>query len=395
MPTTSCVAFLRATAACALLALAAGCSTVDLTSDKIDYQSAPAPRTLEIPPDLSQLPRDDRFAVPDRGGVAAPVTASATASAAATAAGRSQPRPGMTVVAPAAPNARIERDGTQRWLVVDVAPERAFTVVKEFLPTIGLQVEREDASVGIVETAWAENRANLPQSLIRGLLGRFLGQVYSTGEMDKFRFRVERTAGNTSEVFVSHRGMIEVFTSQAQDSTRWQPRPSDPELEAELLQRLALQFAPAQAPAGTATAAPATRAAAGGAAATAPELARLLPADGSSPARVSVNEPFDRAWRRVGLALDRGGFTVEDRDRARGVYFVRYLDPEIEQRQRDSQGFLSKLLGRDAKVEAQQFRVLVAAAGEQTVVTVQDRDGKPDASPTAAKILAQITDQLR
>jgi outer membrane protein assembly factor BamC len=302
----------------------------------------------------------------------------------------------MTVVAPAAPNARIERDGTQRWLVVDVPPERAFTVVKEFLPTIGLQVEREDAAVGIVETAWAENRANLPQSLIRGLLGRFLGQVYSTGEMDKFRFRVERTAGNTSEVFISHRGMIEVFTSQAQDSTRWQPRPSDPELEAELLQRLALQFGPAQAPAGTATAAAAAgAAAAGGAPATAPELARLLPADGSNPARVSVNEPFDRAWRRVGLALDRGGFTVEDRDRARGVYFVRYLDPEIEQRQRDSQGFLSKLFGRDAKVEAQQFRVLVAAAGERTVVTVQDRDGKPDASPTAAKILAQITDQLR
>jgi outer membrane protein assembly factor BamC len=138
--------------------------------------------------------------------------------------------------------------------------------------------------------------------------------------------------------------------------------------------------------------------AAPGAAATAvaqPEVSRLQPADGSNPARVTINEPFDRAWRRVGLALDRGGFTVEDRDRTRGVYFVRYIDPEVEQKQRDSQGWLSKLFGRDVKIDAQQFRVLVAAAGERTVVTVQDRDGKPDTSATSGKILAQINEQLR
>jgi outer membrane protein assembly factor BamC len=386
MSMKSCAALARAVAAIALAGLVAGCSTVNLTSDKIEYQSAPAPRTLEVPPDLSQLPRDDRFVVPDRAGA----TTSATASAAAAAASRGQPRGGTVLaVAPVVPNARIEREGTQRWLVVDVPPEQAYNVVKEFLPTIGLQIEREDARVGVVETAWAENRASLPQSLLRGLLGRFLGQVYSTGEMDKFRFRVERTAANTSEIFVSHRGMVEVFTSQAQDTTKWQPRPSDPELEVELLQRLAQRFAPVPAQA--------TAAAAGGAVplATVADIARLLPADASNPARVSINEPFDRAWRRVGLALDRGGFTVEDRDRARGLYFVRYLDPEIEQRQRDNQGFLSKMFGRDAKVEAQQFRVLVAATGERTVVTVQDRDGKPDASPTSGKILAQINDQLR
>lgn len=382
----------RAAAVFAFAGMLAGCSTVNLSPDRIEYQSAPAPRTLEIPPDLSQLPANDRFAVPERGGASASATASATATAAAS---RAQPRGGTVLsVAPTVPNARIEREGTQRWLVVDVPPEQAFGVVREFLPTVGLQIEREDAQVGVVETAWAENRAGLPQSLIRGLLGRFLGQVYSTGEMDKFRFRVERTAANTSEIFISHRGMVEVFTSQAQDSTKWQPRPSDPELEAELLQRLAQRFVPAQ---GQATAVAAGAAGAGAAVPvkTVPEVARLLPADASNPARVSIDEPFDRAWRRVGLALDRGGFTVEDRDRARGLYFVRYLDPEVEQKQRDRQGFLSKMFGGDAKVEAQQFRVLVAAAGERTVVTVQDREGKPDASPTSNKILAQINDQLR
>ncbi len=379
--------FSGALAALATAVLVAGCSSIGLGTDKIEYSSAAPPRTLEVPPDLSQLPRDDRFAVPERAG---PVTASATMAAAAS---RPQQSPGgLATVAPAVPTARIERAGTQRWLVVDVPPEQAFAVVRGFLPSIGLAIEREDPKLGVVETVWAENRAKLPQDIIRSTIGRVLDQVFSTGEQDKFRFRVERTAANTSEIFVSHRGMIEVYTSSAQDRTMWQPRPSDPELEAELLQRLALRFAPAAQPQAvtTASAAPTTAAVAAP-----PEIARLLPADASNPARVSIDEPFDRAWRRVGLALDRGGFTVEDRDRAKGMYFVRYLDPEVEQKQREQQGFFSKLFGREYKVEAQQFRVQVAATGERTVVTVQDRDGKPDASPTAGKILAQINQQLR
>jgi outer membrane protein assembly factor BamC len=361
--------------------LAAGCSTKDLRGDKIEYQSAAPPRTLEVPPDLSQLPRDDRFGVPENRG---PVTASAAAAS------RAQARPADAAVAPNFPNARIERDGSQRWLAVETTPEQAFAVVVEYLPSIGLAIERQDPKLGIVETAWAENRAKLPQDIIRRTLGRLIDQVYSTGEQDKFRVRIERTASNTSEIFVSHRGMIEVFTSQAQDSTKWQPRPSDPELEAEILQMLAQRFAaPARAQ---------TAAAGAGPVAVAPvqrEISRLVPADGAAPARVVIEEPFDRAWRRVGLALDRGGFTVEDRDRAKGVYFVRYVDPVAEQKQRDSQGFLSKLFGRDAKIEAQQFRVQVAAEGTRTVVTVQDRDGKGDGGATSNKILAQVNDQLR
>ncbi len=266
-------------------------------------------------------------------------------------------------------------------------------MVREFLPTLGLAIAREDAKVGIIETAWAENRAKLPQDIIRRTLGRVLDNVYSTGEQDKYRVRIERAANNTSEIFVSHRGMIEVFTSSANDRTMWQPRPSDPEMEAELLQRLALRFSPAEQSAASAGAAAAPSAAvATGAAA---EVSRLLPADATKPARVQIDEPFDRAWRRVGLALDRGGFTVEDRDRTRGLYFVRYLDPEYEQKQRDKQGFFSRLFGADAKIEAQQFRVFVATAGERAEVTVQDRDGKPDTSATGAKILGQINQQLK
>ncbi|MFN9805514.1 MAG: outer membrane protein assembly factor BamC [Betaproteobacteria bacterium] len=374
-----------------------GCSSLGISSDKVDYRSVQAQRPLELPPDLAPLPGNDRFTVP---GV---TTASATQQATVA---RPQAAGSAAVVAPGNTVAQIERAGNQRWLAVNVPPEQAYAVVREFWPSVGLQLERDDPALGIVETVWAENRAKLPQDIIRRTLGRVFDSAYSTGEQDKFRTRIERTAKNTSEIFISHRGMIEVYTSTAKDQTRWQPRPADSELEAEMMQRLMLRFAPAAATttASTPAAAPAATAAGAKPASTAAvtaagaQLVRMVPGADGRLARLEVDEPFDRAWRRVGLGLDRGGFTVEDRDRTNGVYFVRYLDPEYEAKQREKQGIFSKMLGLDSKVEAQQFRVQVGAAaagGSGSTVTVLTKEGKPELSGTSDKILRQLNDQMR
>jgi outer membrane protein assembly factor BamC len=411
-----------------LAACAAGCTwTGNTLNSKIDYQSARTRATpLEVPPDLSQLPRDERFAVPERPTT---VTASGTAAAQGRPASAAGAPAVVTsaAVAPSAPLARIERDGTQRWLAVNMPPEAAWPILIEFWPSVGLAVEKSDPKTGVMETVWAENRAKVQQDVIRQTLGRVLGSVYSTGEQDKYRARVERTPKDTTEIFISHRGMQEVFTSSAQDRTAWQPRPPDPEMEAEMLQRLLLRFdgnakgpTTAAAPAGAAAARPAaaTTAATGAAAtasgasgaataavagATAPGAAVAKPvetafivkgADGRSE-RLDIDDPFDRAWRRVGLALDRGGFTVEDRDRAKGVYFVRYLDPDYETKQREQQGIFAKILRTDKPVQAPQYRVQLASAGDAgTKVTVWTADGKPEISTTGDRILALLRDQL-
>ena len=403
---------LRLPALAAVLAgVLAGCTwTGSVLSGKVDYQAART-RTapLDVPPDLSQLPRDERFTVPERPQT---VTASGAATARpgspmGTAAG-----PVAAAVAPSAVVAKIERQGTHRWLAVNMPPEKAWPILLEFWPSVGLAVEKSDAAAGVMETVWAENKAKLPQDIIRKTLGRFLGSVYETGEQDKYRTRLERTTKDTSEIFISHRAMIEVFTSSAQDRTAWQPKAADPEMEAEMLQRLLVRFdssaaktaaaAPSgAAPASTGASAAATTAGAAaattaGAAAPAPELTRITrSADGRSE-RLDIDDPFDRAWRRIGLALDRGGFTVEDRDRAKGTYFVRYLDPDYEARKKEEQGFLTKILGRDKPVPAPQYRVQVTAAGEaRSVVQVFDKDGKPERSPAGDRILALLADQLR
>jgi len=388
----------------AAAALAAGCSAIGLSSDKIDYRSGEPQKTkpLDVPPDLTPLPANDRYALPN---VASAAQTPARGDAGSAAAGA----PLAASVAPSLPNAHVERAGSQRYLAVDVAPEQAYKVVKEFWPSVGLAIERDDPAAGIVETAWAENRAKLPQDIIRRTIGRVIDALYSTGEQDRFRTRVERTDNNTSEIYISHRGMVEVYTSTDKDRTMWQPRPADPELEAEMLQRLLLRFAPAAAPVTTtaaagAAAAPAAAAAVGTAATTTtaagankepPRNVHFVKNAAGRTEKLEISEPFDRAWRRIGLGLDRGGFTVEDRDRAKGIYFVRFLDPEYDAKQREKQGLFGRIFGLDYKVDPPRFRVLVATISDHSEVTVLDKDGAPETGPTGDKILALLSEQLR
>jgi len=334
---------------------------------------------LDVPPDLSPLSRDDRYAVPDQAN-----TASALRSAAGGVSASSS-------VAPRAAKARLVRDGAQRWLAVDLPPEKAYEVVRDFWGTIGMKLELEEPSLGIQETAWQEKHARAPTGLIQRTLNMFLETLVSTGEQDKYRVRIERTPNDTSEIFVTHRGLEEVYTNSDKTTSTWQPRARDPELEAEVLQRLLVRFDTGSA--GTPVASDARNASIKKEAVTTlPSVSRVV--QEGALAHLVVEEPFDRAWRRVGLALDRGGFTVEDRDRAKGIYFVRYLDPEEQKRQKDSRGFLARIFDSDPKLEALQYRVALLTQGDSTSVQVQDKEGKPAAGPSGDRILKQLDEQM-
>ena len=112
---------------------------------------------------------------------------------------------------------------------------------------------------------------------------------------------------------------------------------------------------------------------------------------------LEVEESFDRAWRRVGLALDRVGFTVVDRDRSRGLYFVRYVDPEVDNEKQED-GFFAKLNPfKDSSSSKQkiQYRIFIKDAGNQSTVQVLTPEGGVDRSETSSKILNLLYDQLK
>jgi len=380
-------AFVLATAAAL-----AGCGTANeiLEGRKVDYKSAGSLPSLEIPPDLTTPTRDNRYIVPDTGKGAATLSGYEAERAQTAKLGGT----GTTAVLPRVDRMRIERAGMQRWLVVQDSPERLWPLVKDFWRENGFLLNVELPEAGVMETDWAENRAKLPQDFVRNALGKLLDQIYSTSERDRFRTRMERAADGGTEIYVSHRGMIEVYTERGQTptspgSTIWQPRASDPELEAEFLRRLMLRLGAQEERAKQMVAV------------AAPQEARAAIRKGVDGAeRLAVFEPFDRAWRRVGLALDRVGFTVEDRDRQKGFYFVRYADPEQEMAKKDQEkeGLLGRLAfwrSADPAVKAIQYRVQVKAVGEGAEVEVLNREGAGDGSVSTRRILALLHDQLK
>jgi outer membrane protein assembly factor BamC len=361
----------------ALVLTVAGCSAVEnfVGGDKVDYRTAAAKRVpLDVPPDLSQLARDSRYQT--QGGAV---------SAAAFQAGASAVR--VAAAAPAiAPQSlggvRVEREGNQRWLSTPLAPEQLWPQLQAFWKENGFNLVLDEAGAGVMETDWAENRAKLPDDLIRRTLGRLVDSLYSTSERDKYRTRLERSATGT-EIYISHRGLIEVYTGQRSESTVWQPRPTDPELEATFLARLMLKLGLKEDQAKAAIAQDSPTA----------QRARLL--DGRPAATLEIDDGFDRAWRRVGLALDRSGFTVEDRDRAQGLYFVRYVDPALAGK--EEPGFFAKLFSSDkgAAGGPKRFRIAVKSEGAGSTVSVLDTLGAPENGEIGKRIVALLFEDLK
>jgi outer membrane protein assembly factor BamC len=356
-----------------------GCGTTE--SAKVDYKSEKKLPPLEVPPDLSTPARDERFQVPDTGKSGAPTTLSAyNAERSAVV------KPGSTGILPDVDGVHIERTASERWLVVPEAPEKVWPVVKEFWQDNGFLIKTEVPEAGVMETDWAENRANVSQDGFRNAINGFLSGAYGSGERDKFRTRLERgTQPNTTEIYITHRGVSEVYTDSYRTATVWQAKPPDPGLEAEFLRLLMVRFGASE-----------SKAKAQLAAAQADPKAKLVSNAGGS-GTIELSEPFDRAWRRVGLVLDRVGFTVEDRDRSKGFYFVRYVDPEDDAVGRKNDSFLSKLMfWRDPPdPKAGQYRVFVKDRNASSEVQVLNKEGDPDTSNTAKRILSLLEQQLK
>lgn len=362
----------------AVAMLMAGCSTVSdlMAGDKIDYKSSgKAGPSLDVPPDLTQLSRETRYVVPG-------TAVSANAFQIGQASSQASPVAATTVG-----DVRIERAGNQRWLVVNRPADQLWSPVRDFWLEGGFLLALDQQNIGIMETDYAENRAKIPQDFIRATIGKVFDGLYSTGERDKFRTRLERNTSGGTEIYISHRGMIETVRSnntnagQAGENTIWQPRPSDPELEAEFLRRLMVKLGVNQEQ---------SRALLASAGAARP-TSRLANVNGVPV--VQMDEDFDRAWRRVGLALDRTGFTVEDRDRAQGTYFVRYVEPTPDKKE---PGFFAKIFsGSEPAVPPLKYRITVKSQGNATTVSVLNAQGAAEASANAQRIVKVISDDLK
>lgn len=331
-----------------------GCGAMGLGNKRIDYRAgAEQAPTLEIPPDLSTPETDSRYRVTDgesvasysdyaKGSAASPVHGSVASS-----------------VLPAVKGVSLERNGAQRWLLVQESAENVWPTVMAFLHETGLNVKTENQAAGIIETDWVENRASIPQGVIRSTIGKVFDGMYSSNQLDQYLVRLERARdGAGTEVYITHRGKEEMLEADG-SSSRWQTRDSDPALEAEMLQRLMVRF-------GGTTPVQAAVATGEGSSASTGTASLLEIFDGSSV--IVINDAFDKSWRRVGLAIERAGLVVEDKDREKGVYYLRAAQAE--------KGWLDTLqFWKDDADSNVRYRVSVKDGGASCEVSVTDQNG--------------------
>ena len=365
------------------LLLLGGCSALDEIIGKeesVDYKSTVSGDPLSIPPDLTQAHRDTRFQAPKRGQA---VSLSEYSHAQT----QAQPSgPTASNVLPVHEDIEVKRDGDLRWLVVDQPAEQVYPKLLEFWQEQGFTIQSEDPRAGLVMTDWAENRSKIPDSWIRSLLSSVVDQVFDSGERERFRTRLERIDGKT-EVFISHQHMYETPTQDGA-AFKWVQGNEDQGLNAVMLARLMVFL-------GTDLEDARAKVASNEAEQPQTPAQPLVEIQNTADQRVlSLNEGFDRAWRRVGVAIDSAGFFVEDRDRSTGEYFIRYLDADSGEKI-EQPNIIGRLFRARNTAEPLNLRIRVRAEGaSRTQVQVTDADGQLLDSGTAGRILNVLSEHM-
>jgi outer membrane protein assembly factor BamC len=398
-------------AAAALCFALGGCTVVGdwFSADRADYKGA-AKRTqpLEVPPDLTQLQPDTRYL--PQGGVVAASDLSKPGSAANAAGGAAGTPTDASVAMNAAGDVHLAHEGNQRWLATKEAPEAVLPRVRAFWLEQGFTLTTDDPKTGILETDWMQDKTSLPKDAVHNLISKVLDNFYDSGLRDRYRTRLERTADNGTEIYVTQLGATEELTGVDKSLPQWVPRPNDPGLEAQALSKLMLalggqsdlNLAAAEKAAASGAEASGRRipsastqqAVNGGTGAGGAMRAHVV--EGQPGATMSMDDNFDRSWRRVGLALDHGGFTVEDRDRAQGLYYVRYVD--AKEAAKDEPGFFSKFTSwfkKPGPSPVGKYRISIKGAGDASTVTVLNDQGQPDNGENARRIVALLIDELK
>lgn len=391
----------------ATLLTISGCS-IPFIDTSSDYKAAGRSRPLEVPPDLTNISASDAYAIPGAATNYSDYSQSLNENG--------QLENEQDKVLPNADGVRMERAGAQRWLVVNAAPEKVWPVIREFWTDLGFAVQVENPQTGVMETEWVD-----PSSLDTGdksYLEKFQGwldKLNSLQNRQKFRTRIDRgVEPDTTEIYMSHRavsnvpddGKVKVRTLAGEVEMGYAPtktkrtgaeesRATAEDIDAELLRRLMVRLGVEEKKSRTIIAN------------ASPELRASINKESDGTLSLSTNDAFDRAWRRVGLALDRIGFVVEDRDRSRGIFYVRYTDNDIDELPKEKKGLLETLKfwdndktdkdgNKKRKSGDTQYQVKVENAGSSnSLITITDKDGQRERTSTANRIINLLFEQLK
>ena len=347
---------------------------------KIDYKTSRKGRSLEVPPDLNSPDRNNSMSVPNSSG---------TATYSGYQGKRSRGVVSGSGVLPSQEKIKFVRKGDKFWLIIQGSPQAVWTAVREYWLQNGFILAIDNPTIGIMETDWAENRANIKKGRIRKIIGKVFSGAYSSGTRDRFRVRLERGAeAGTTELYLTHKGMVEVLRGGSGSfdatGTAWKHAKRNTELEVEMLKRIMVHVGVGKRRVNTL--------AKNASASKASSVSTRMGTDDQGTF-VDVNAKFSRAWRVIGLALDRTGFNVVDRNRSAGIYYVQYNDPDKSRKKRKG---IFKMFGRKKKKKSNTvYQIKAVSSGETTRVRVFTKAGAPEKSSTGKRIMTLLKENLK
>ena len=365
--------------------LCTGCGNKGLKDTNLDYQTVNAKKSapLVVPPEFAKPKQDDRYDIPQAGSS----SFSEYSQSAAQERSLYRSRDGGQEILPLVDGVEVKGDGRMRWIVVDKSVELIWPRVKKFWQNNGFIIERNMPNVGILETEWTERQGSTPASTgINKLFDNILENLNSYPQRDKFKTRLELGEKDQSvEIYITHQSMIEKRLKVSVDTLRknWEVVPADTELEAEMLYRLSIWLGVEE-----------DRALAIKNKKLSNDDNKVFEAGENEPSYLLVKKEFGRAWRSVGIALDRLGFTLDDRDRSKGVYYVRYIDLSTKKQKKS---FLARLFsfGKPKKSKEVKYQVYVEnSASAQSLVKIMDAQGNFVENGVSLPILNLMRDQL-
>lgn len=367
--------------ALALISMTA-CSGSKKEQPKLDYQSQSHRLVkLEVPPDLNNPDQGNLYQLPAGSGAVRASDLNKRRTQAVQ-------QPANAEVLKSVKGVRLERDGNQRWLVVDgKSPREIWPLLKVFWQENGFDIKSEEPAIGQMETEWAENRAKIPQDSLRRLLDKVgLGGIYSTSERDKFIIRIEQGKNGSTDIFFAHKGMKEVYADKNKDTTTWQPAANDPNLEAAFLARFMQYMGVDQQQAENALSQSVAKRSGN-------ELARI---DGNT---LLVSGDYGRNWRRTALALDRIGLNVLGQNIERHAFLVQQAPNESEAVSTKKPGLFGRIFGKGKKVEKPaaypEIIVFVEPVNGGSRIRLLNKDGSAYNGSDASTLLSHLHTELR
>jgi outer membrane protein assembly factor BamC len=331
-----------------LMNLIACSSTSEWKGVYTSEEKEKGPSQLEVPPDLSQPILTDSLALPH------------ISSRGSTYSAYNNTEYNQGKITPAnLRGVKVIRDGVNQWLEINTTAEKLWPQLRAFFAEAGFEIKREHKALGVMETNWLENRLTLPTNWVSKLLSR----LSSSGIRDKYRARLEKTNKlGVTRLFITHQGLKEKANDELNSITIWwESRPSDPELEAEMYQRFLIfrDISKEDATRLVSTVA-------------AKDRTRIFEKEGAKVLKVS--EGFARTWRRVGIALDRIGLLVEDRNRSGGLYYLRITD-DFRNKVKEEKGWLANLFSSGKANLKERYLLSVSNENNNTVISIYETTG--------------------